>query len=208
MLVKIAGNMHIQKLRAILLLEADFNALHKIIFHNRLIPNLEANDAIPIEVIGGRRSQAATHLALNNKLIVDIANVQKLPIITICAGAPNCYDRVAHSFASSCAQCFRVEISYLVALFRAIQLMKMFLRTGFGVSEIYYSGCEEKSFQCAAQGSGAAPALWIVISIFLVHYLHSKDLATQLSTPISRAILPLVALIFADDACLCFPQES
>ena len=90
--------MHVQKLRAILLLEADFNALHKIIFNNRLIPNLEANNAIPMEVIGGRRSQAATHLALDKKLIADIANVRKLPMITICADATNCYDRVAHSF--------------------------------------------------------------------------------------------------------------
>ena len=52
-LEKSAGNVHIQKLRAILLLEADFNAIHKIIFNNRLIPNIEAVNAIPIEVIEG-----------------------------------------------------------------------------------------------------------------------------------------------------------
>ena len=56
MLEKVAGNVNVQKLRAILLLEADFNALHKIIFNNRLIPNLEVANAIPMEVIGGRRA--------------------------------------------------------------------------------------------------------------------------------------------------------
>ena len=78
MLAKVAGNVNVQKLRAILLLEADFNAMHKIIFNNRLIPELEATDAIPPEVIGGRRTQAATHLALNKKLIAGIANVRKI----------------------------------------------------------------------------------------------------------------------------------
>ena len=128
-----------QKLRAILLLEADFNAMHKIIFNNRLMPRIEADNAIPMEVIGGRRSQAATHLALNKKLIADIANVWKRPTATICADATNCYDRVAHPFASLCAQYFGLELTYLTILFRAIQSMKMFLRTSHGISTTYYS---------------------------------------------------------------------
>jgi len=48
--------MQVQKLQAILLLEVDFNAMDKIMFNNRLIPNIEAMNAIPMEVIGGRRS--------------------------------------------------------------------------------------------------------------------------------------------------------
>ena len=49
------------------------------------------------------------------------------------------------------------------------------------------------------QGNGAAPALWLIISIFLVRHLHSKKVTTEISTPISRVILPLAALIFVDD---------
>ena len=69
-------------------------------FNNRLILNIEAMNAIPMEVIGSRQSQAATHLVLDKKLISDIANVRKLPMITICADATNYYNRVAHPFAS------------------------------------------------------------------------------------------------------------
>ena len=117
MLEKVAGNINVQKLRAILLLETDFNAMHKIIFNNRLIPSIEADKAIPMEVIGDGRSQVATHLALNKKLIADIANIRKLPTITICADATNYYDRVAHPFASLCPQYFGLEITYLTVLF-------------------------------------------------------------------------------------------
>ena len=51
MLEKSAGNVYVQKLRAILLLEVDFNAMYKIIFNNKLILNIEAVNAIPMEVI-------------------------------------------------------------------------------------------------------------------------------------------------------------
>ena len=145
-LEKIAGNVQVQKLRAILLLEADFNAMHKIMFNNRLIPNIEAMNAIPMEVIGGKWSQVATHFALDKKLISDIPNMRKLLMITICADATNCYDKVTHPFASLCAQYFRLNLSYLVVLFRAIQSMKMFLRTAFRVSKNYYSGNDDRLF--------------------------------------------------------------
>ena len=102
---------------------------------------------ILVEIIGGRRSQAATYLALNKKLIADIANIRKLPMITICADATNCYDRVAHPFASLCAQYFGLEISYLAVLFRATQSIKMFLRTSYGISQTSYSGEEGRPFQ-------------------------------------------------------------
>ena len=146
MLEKSAGDVNVQKLRAILLLEADFNAIHKIIFNSRLILSIKAANAIPMEVIGGRRSQAATHLALDKKLIADIANMRKLLTITICADATNCYDRVAHPFASLCAQYFGLDVMYLAVLFRAIQSMKIFLCTLYGISENYYSDNEGKPF--------------------------------------------------------------
>ena len=134
MLEKVVSNIDVEKLRAILLLEADFNVLHKIVFNNRLIPKLEETGTISMEIIRGRWSQAATHLVLNKKLIADIANMRKLPMITICADATNYYDRVAHLFTSLCAQCFILEISCLAVLFRAIQSMRMFLRMSHRIS--------------------------------------------------------------------------
>ena len=80
-------------------------------------------------------------------------------MITICTDVTNCYNRVAHLFASMCAQYFGVELSYLVVLFRAIQSMKMFLQTAFGVSEKYYSGDEGRPFQGVVQDSSTAPTL-------------------------------------------------
>ena len=100
MLEKSLGKILVEKLRAILLLKANFNALHKIIFNGRILPTLERNNIIPSEIIGGGKSQSAPHVALNKKLIADISNQIKLLSIVISANTTNCYDRVVHSFAS------------------------------------------------------------------------------------------------------------
>ena len=99
MLEKLVGNVNAQKPKAILLLKACFSAAYKIFFSNRPISELEAADAIPTKVIGSRRTQEDTCLALNRKLVDSIDNARKLPMITICADAANCYNRVAYPFA-------------------------------------------------------------------------------------------------------------
>ena len=97
---KAPGKILVSKLRAILLLEAGFNALYKIIFNCRILPALEREDLIPSEIMGGRRSQSTLHVALNKKLIADIDNQVKSSSIVISADATNYYNRVAHPFAS------------------------------------------------------------------------------------------------------------
>jgi len=74
MLKKSEGNVYITKLRALLLLKAEFNTLNKIIFNNRALPTIEASKTILYEIIGGRRGQSLIYIALNKKLVCDIGN--------------------------------------------------------------------------------------------------------------------------------------
>ena len=99
-LEKSVGNIQVSKLRAILLLEADFNTLNKIVFNNRTIPNLEGSNSIPYEVIRGRREQSLIHIGLKKKLVCDISNQLKKPSVVVSADAANCYDRIAHPISS------------------------------------------------------------------------------------------------------------
>ena len=50
------GIIQVDKLQAILLLEADLNALYKIMFYSRVLPVLEDKKLITIEIISSRRS--------------------------------------------------------------------------------------------------------------------------------------------------------
>ena len=56
MLKKKLNEIAVCKLRAILLLEADFNVANKIIFNTRLIPQMKDRNEIPREIVGGCHS--------------------------------------------------------------------------------------------------------------------------------------------------------
>ena len=111
---------HVSKLRAILLLEADFNVINKIIFNTRLIPTLKNRNEIPYKIIGGRRNQAAIQLAINKKLLSDTANEWKMPSITISVDTSNCFDHIAHPLARAIYHRFSLPLNYIVTLFSTI----------------------------------------------------------------------------------------
>ena len=52
MLEKLRGYIDIEKLRAIFLLEADYNELNKMVFNNRVMLSLKSNNSIPFKIIG------------------------------------------------------------------------------------------------------------------------------------------------------------
>ena len=54
MLEKTTGNIQVDKLRAILLMEADFNFLSKLVFGYRLVKQVEAHHWFPDELYGSR----------------------------------------------------------------------------------------------------------------------------------------------------------
>lgn len=195
-LEKSLGNLRVEKMRVILLLEADWNGSHKININGRLMPHLEAASSMPHESIGGRRSQAATHLALSKKLIADIFNIRKIPTATMCANATNSYDRAAHPHASLCSQCFSLDIYCLLILFRATQNVKIHSRTAFRVSSSFCAS-EGHLFQGSAQGDRAAPALWLIILIFLIRHLYYLKAVLRFSSPISNISQLLAALAHA-----------
>ena len=133
-------------MRAILPLEVDFNALNKIVFNTKLMLSLERTNSIPYEIIGGRRGQSLIHIVLNKKLVSDIANQSKKPTVVVSADASNCYDQIMHPIASLTCQHFGLNLEYLLLLFGIIQILKMYLRTSFGLSMQFYTGTKSLPF--------------------------------------------------------------
>ena len=117
MLEKAPRKVNVSKLYVILFFEADFNALHEIVFNTRILPSLERDMLILDEIISNRHRQSALQVTINKKVILDISNQKKVPSITISADATNCYDRVVYSFTSFTVQHFSIHFSYLLILF-------------------------------------------------------------------------------------------
>ena len=73
-LEKESRKINISKLRAILLLEANFNVLNKIIFNTRILPTLERNKLISHKIIDGKHGKSSIQIVINKKMISDISN--------------------------------------------------------------------------------------------------------------------------------------
>jgi hypothetical protein len=198
MLEKEPGVLKVSKLRAILLLEADYNFGTKLIFAKRMMSSLEEQQKVPQEQFA-RKSHAAIEVALNRRLVSDISRQSRLPTAIMGADAAHCYDRIGHVFSILACLWAGIPLCSAQALFRPIQNMKVFIRTGYGDSDIFYGGDKEKPFQGSRQGNGAGPAIWLLVIVFLFRMMIKKDRTATFKAPMSRQTLNIAGLAYVDD---------
>ena len=200
MLEKKAGVIKVDKLRAILLMEADFNFFNGLMFAGRMMHQAEANERIPLECYGSRKNHEAVEIAVNRRLIADILRQKRIPGAIASVDADTCYDRITHAAGSLCVQSWDVDPNAVTAMLLPIQRMKYFLRTGFGDSETFFSSLDfELAFQGSCQGNTGSPAFWLALSAFLVSMLHRQGHVAQICSALSRAIFTAAGFLFVDD---------
>jgi len=73
MLEKTKGIIQVDKLHAILLMEADFNFYNGLMFAKWMVDRAESQCWIPREIYGGRKNHEAIEVALNRCFLADIA---------------------------------------------------------------------------------------------------------------------------------------
>ena len=209
MLEKKKGVIFVNLLRAILLMEADFNFANKLIFGNRMMEWATAQQQLPDEAWGGIKdcsaAEAGTFRVLNN----DISRQRRLPMAVASVDAETCYDRMAHSIASICCQRWRVPKEPIQAMLRTIQQMRFHIRTRFGDSERSYGGdVSLVPFQGACQGNGGAPAIWLAVSTVLIELLRRQGCGTMLASAIEETVLYYIGVVFVDDTDLIEMADS
>jgi len=99
MLEKMFGVRLISKLWAILLMEADFNAMNKEVYGVRMLDNARQYNLIPEEIFS-KQNRTAGDGGLAKTLFYDIARQTRTPAAIASVDASNCYDRIAHPMAS------------------------------------------------------------------------------------------------------------
>ena len=199
MLEKIKGNIIVDKLRAILLMEADFNFINKLMFGHRLIRNCTDHKRLPQELYGGLANRSAQEVAINRRLVLDTFRLKRRCGVVAGVDAAQCYDRIVHSLAILLSRNEGAPINPLLCMFGAIQGMTYFLRTTFGESTSSYGGRQQVPFQGTCQGNGASPAMWLMISMYLVLLAREEGHATKFTSAFSGITLMLIGFIFVDD---------
>jgi hypothetical protein len=123
MLEKKKGVYNIDKLRAILLYEADFNQNNKKL-GRQMLAMAERFDALAPEQFGSRKFLSAVDQSLNKALIFDLWRMSRSPAALYSNDANGCYDRIVHNVASLCMQRVRVPREPIMSMFGTIQKLQ------------------------------------------------------------------------------------
>jgi hypothetical protein len=99
LLEKVAGVALVNKLQAILLMEANFNYINRWVFRFQAINKMYALGYIPGDQYSQKESTAEdTHM--DNRLTMDISRQLRHLLATMSADADKCYDRINHIIMS------------------------------------------------------------------------------------------------------------
>jgi len=128
MLEEIAGLFLVNKLRAILQMEADFNFHNNLIFGSRMLDNARANGLIPAEQYSEKQNTADDG-SFDKVLQGDISRQRLLHTSIISIYTANCYDRVHNALMALLFLYIGVQAGSVTAMLRSLQLIKFFLRT-------------------------------------------------------------------------------
>ena len=198
MLEKKPGVSLIEKLRAIVLLEADYNKAIKEMFGMRMLMLAREYGLIPDEIFS-ERGRTSDDGALAKVLVYDISRQARAPASITSADAQNCYDSIAHAIASIIFQALGVPIGAIESMLETIENMKYFLRTAYGDSKRFAGSRIRVKFQGMCQGSGAAAAGFCAVSVVILRAHQRKGHAATFVCPISKHEAKLSSIIFVDD---------
>jgi hypothetical protein len=98
MLEKIFGVRLVSQLRAIYLMEADFNATNKEVYGVRMLEEARKYKLVPEEIFS-EQNRMANDGGLAKTLFYDIVSQLRVPAAIALVNASNCYDRIAHAMA-------------------------------------------------------------------------------------------------------------
>jgi hypothetical protein len=198
MLEKILGCQLINKLRLILLMEADFNSINKILFGIRMLNMVRLYGFMRNEIFS-ERNRTAEEGTLSKVLFYDVVRQTRSAAGISSVDVDNCYDRVSHAIASLVFRSFGVSKEATGVTLKTIQEMKFFLRTAFGDSKDFAGLMVEIKTQGLCQGNGAALAGWTAVSIVILNAHRRRGHGAKFLCPILLMRSNLAAVLSVDD---------
>ena len=199
MLEKIAGVALVNKLRAILLMEADYNFYNKYTFGIEAMNKLYEQGYVPKDQYS-RKQSTAEDAKMDDRLTGDLSRQRRHPYAKTSCDAANCYDRLHHLIISFLCLAIMIYSGLVVYLFHPIEIMKFFQRTALGDSTTYMGGPDRlRPFMGLCQGNGAAPACWLMLSSVLFHCYHNLGFGARMTTSIRNKLIRFLGTMFVDD---------
>ncbi len=198
LLEKIVGNNFVHKLRAICLLEADFNWINKVVFAKQMIGSALERNLIPGKCFSKKDSICIN--AIMTKLF--ICNRSRIHHHDTCIAGNvfgDCYDQAAHPIAAISLQSFKASQPAINILLKTMETMRFYLCTGFGKSKTSFGGTHEKWLAGYGQGNVAVDPGFTAMSLLVVNVYLQDGFGAQIYSSYYKQLLLLAAVMYIDN---------
>ena len=203
MIEKAAGDFNVEKLRIILLFEADFNANNKWI-GRAVMYQAEQENLMAAEQFGSRKFKSAIFQCLNKQLFYDLTRFRRAAAALCSNDAKSCYDRITLLAAVLCLCRLGCPQPAVQSMITTIHEMNHHIRTTFGDSAL---SANRQTWQAPiagiGQGNGAGPQIWAAVSSPMFDIMRSEGFYAHVIAAISGRSQKLVGFAFVDDTDLC-----
>ena len=119
------GATPLAKLRAVLLMEVDFNKSLKEVFGCLVMDSIRSSGRMKDEIFS-EKGRTSGDGALENVLVYDISRQGCITLGLASIDAANCYDSITHASGSLICQSLDVPLEAVESMLSAIQNMKFF----------------------------------------------------------------------------------
>jgi len=163
-LEKIPGTPYVNKLRALHIVEADYNLLLKwnssLGFMHRAEDNLQLTNS----QCGGRKGRSTIDLAIKKVVTYEYICINKETAINIELDAEACFDMMVELCQNLACLSHGAGPLYIRLHAKTQQAQRYYIKHAYGISEVYNTHSDTHPWYGAGQGTGDACPEWIVLS--------------------------------------------
>ena len=195
---KIPGKPRIEKLRIIMLYEADFNFILKYVWGKRLVRHAEDHNCLGVANHGSRAGRQTTDALMEKLLVYEIARLTRTSVVTVDNDAKSCYDRIIKTLSSIACMGVGLPLSAAVMHNLTHHGMVHSIKSSHGLFKPY-SGSDSDELEGTGQGSGASPAIWLIYSVSMLEAFKRFTTGIAIPSPYEDIVLQLLAIFYVDD---------
>jgi hypothetical protein len=162
----------VNRLWIIHLFEADYNFVLKLLWGSCIVKHGEKLNLFNNNQHGSRRNRTSLDPVYLQVISMDLCRLLKLNIASFDNDATRaCYDRIIVALGMLAARRIGMPANAMRTRATALKLMKYFVKTVYGISELNYHGTPFEPLFGTGQGSGASPAVWLTLVVLLLNCL-------------------------------------
>jgi len=198
-LEKDIGVPQITKLRALHIVEADYNLLLKWFGPKGFMQWAEDNKQLTPYQGGGRHGRSAIDLACKKVATYEYITINRITAANFEYDLKQCFDNMNEVCANlSCLQ-HGADPRYIRLHAQTQQLQRYHVKHAYGISSRYNQHSEQHPWYGAGQGTGDAASRWVVQSHSLITAYHAEAHLWHLPTPTSTDTVCMGIDAYMDD---------